>query len=70
MGGLVLATTLFYLYMSDLPKTEGTMFQFADDIAMAYQSMELTDREKVMTKDQTTLITYVLPKMETQTKPK
>lgn len=34
--GSVLAPTLFNLYMSDLPKTEGIIFQFADDIAIAY----------------------------------
>jgi len=39
--GSVLATTLFNLYMSDLPKTKGTIFQFADDIAIAYQSIEI-----------------------------
>lgn len=55
--GSVLTPTLFNLYMSDLPKTEGTIFQFADDIAIAYQSMELADGKRVMTKDLTTLNT-------------
>lgn len=54
----VLTPMLFNLYMSDLPKTEGTIFQFADDIAIPYQSMELTDCEKMTTKDLTTLNTY------------
>jgi len=56
--GSVLAPTLFNLYMSDLPKTKGTIFQFADDIAIAYQSMEMVDGERVLTKDLTTLNTY------------
>lgn len=56
--GSVLAPTLFNLYMSDLPKMEGTVFQFADDIANAYQSTEMVDGERVLTKDLTTLNTY------------
>jgi hypothetical protein len=56
--GSVLAPTLFNLYMSDLPKTEGTVFQFADDIAIVYQSLEMVDGERVLTKNLTTLNTY------------
>jgi len=44
--------------MSDLPKTEGVKFQFADDIAIAYQSNDLAECERVLTKDLTILNTY------------
>lgn len=56
--GSVLAPTLFHLYMSNLSITEGTKFQLANDIAIVYQSMELADSERVMTKDLTILNTY------------
>lgn len=56
--GSVLAPQLLNFYMSELPKTEGTTFQFADDIAIAYQSMEMVDGDRVLTNDLTTLNTY------------
>lgn len=37
----VLAPTLLNLYVHDITNTEGVKFQFADDIAIAYQSKDL-----------------------------
>lgn len=56
-GSVLAPPTLFNLYMSDLPKTEDTIFQFADGIAISYQSMEMVDGERVLTND-ITLNTY------------
>lgn len=55
---LVLAPTLFNLYMSDLPKTEGIKFQFVDDIMIVYQFNELAECERVLSEELTTLNTY------------
>lgn len=55
---LVLAPTQFNLYMSDLTKTEDIIFQFADNIAKAYQAMELANCERMMIKDLIILNTY------------
>lgn len=54
----VLVPTLFILNMSDLPKTEGIKFQFADDNTIAYQFNELAECERVLPEDLTTLNTY------------
>jgi len=56
--GSVLAPTLFNLYMHDIPVTEGLKFQFADDIAIAFQSKDLKDGSATLTKDLEVMNTY------------
>ena len=56
--GSVLAPTLFYLYIHDLPATKGLKFQYADDIAIAYQSIDLEDGGKALTEDHNTMDKY------------
>jgi len=45
--GLVLASTLFNLYVHDLPKATSTKFQYADDFALTHQNKDLAEGEKV-----------------------
>jgi hypothetical protein len=56
--GSVLAPTLFNLYIHDLPVTKGLKFQYADDIAIAYQSTDLEDGGKALTEDLSTMNKY------------
>jgi len=48
--GSVLTPTLDNLYISDLFQTKGTKFQFADDIAIACQSKDLTQGVGILNK--------------------
>lgn len=43
--GSVLAPILFNLYLSDLPSTSSNIFQYADDIAMTFQSRTFEECE-------------------------
>ncbi|KAE9523030.1 hypothetical protein AGLY_016661 [Aphis glycines] len=56
--GSVLAPTLFNLFIHDLPVTKGLKFQYADDIAIAYQSTDLEDSGKALTEDLSTMNKY------------
>lgn len=56
--GSVLAPTLFNLYVHDLPDTKGIKFQYADDIAIAYQRTDLEEGGKALTEDLTTMNKY------------
>jgi hypothetical protein len=51
LQGLVLASMLFNIYIYDLPVTSSFKFQYADDIALAYQIKDVTIGEKVLTND-------------------
>lgn len=54
----ILAPTLFNLYIHDILNTEGVKFQFADDIAIAYQSKELKDGNVFLNNDLEFINTY------------
>lgn len=56
--GSVLASTLLNLNIHDLPKTKGLKFQYADDIAIAYQITDLEEGEKAFTEDPITIKKY------------
>ena len=45
------APTLFDLYVHDIPNTEGVKFQYADDVAITYQSKDLKDGSVALTND-------------------
>jgi len=47
----VLAPTLFNLYIHDLPITSSFKFQYADDIALAYQCKDMGAGSEMLTKD-------------------
>ena len=49
--GSVLATTLFNVNLSDLPEVRSTIFRYADDWALAYQSKSKAHLEDVMSRD-------------------
>lgn len=49
--GSVLAPTLFNLYIHDLPITSSFKFQYADDIALAYQCNDMDAGSEMLTKD-------------------
>jgi len=53
--GLVLAPTLFNLYLHDIPKTKKLKFQYADNIAIGRQSRELKDGSNTFNDDLATL---------------
>ncbi|KAF0749652.1 Uncharacterized protein FWK35_00024378 [Aphis craccivora] len=54
----VLAPTLFNLYLHDIPKTKGLVFQYADDIAIVHQSRELKYGSNTLNDDLATLGDY------------
>jgi hypothetical protein len=49
---------LFLNYIYDLPNTKGLKFQYADDIAIAYQNIDLEDVGKTLTEDLITMNKY------------
>lgn len=54
----LLEPTLFNLYLHDIPKTKGLMFQYADDIAIVHQNRELKDGSSTLNDDLATLGNY------------
>lgn len=55
--------------MYDMPKTEGLMFQFVDDIANVYQDKELKDGKVILIKDLELLNKYLFPQFVLKVKP-
>ncbi|KAL4119302.1 hypothetical protein QTP88_012127 [Uroleucon formosanum] len=51
-------TNPIHLYLHDIPKTKGLMFQYADDIAIVHQSRELKDGSNTLNDDLATLGDY------------
>jgi Reverse transcriptase (RNA-dependent DNA polymerase) len=49
--GSVLAPILFNLYLSDIPSTTSKLFQYADDIAMTFQSSSFEECETSLESD-------------------
>jgi hypothetical protein len=57
--GLVLAPILFNIYIHDPPNTKGPYFQYVDDKAIAYQSIDLKGGRKALTEDLITMNKYL-----------
>lgn len=56
--GSVLAPILFNLYIHDIPDTISRKIQYADDLALVYQSKSFENCENVLTNDLSTLSSY------------
>ena len=56
--GSVLAPTLFNIYVSDMPTTISNKFAYANDLALATQSTDLTGISNTLSKDLDVMATY------------
>ena len=57
--GLVLAPTLFNIYLSDLPSTSSSKYAYADDLALLYSNRNWTTVENTLTTDMDALAKYL-----------